>query len=248
VQAVLAAAILALTSAAANAASAPSCPTPAGEQNPLSATPGEPPVVRSWRDLSLPTSCLVSAGERVAIAVAFATRFDLDLTVEEIARRLGAISSTRGLLYWSVSDDSWQPLVADAFALGSPDPETARADFTSEEVLSGETLYFAQNDTRSWGVNVFSIETLESSPDRLVIESRNLSRIRIGPITIVGADDASTILFIDRQKNATWGYYSLAVVRKGRLASRERSLVNRQAAFYRLLIGQAADEDPPVAP
>jgi hypothetical protein len=48
--------------------------------------------------------------------------------------------------------------------------------------------------------------------------------------------------------DSTWTYYSLAVIKHSALAAREKSLINRQAAFYRFLIRQRPNQDPPLAP
>ena len=126
-----------------------------------------------------------------ALAIALAGRFAHAGSSDQIAARLGAISQTNGLPYWSVTDGEWRTLVSDAFALDSSvsdaarpsaaRPNAARTDFTGQEMLSGQTLFFAQNDTRSWGLNLYSIRSIEASADRLVFESDNISPIKLGP-------------------------------------------------------------------
>ncbi len=243
-----------LATSESRAASQPVCPSNDETPYPSFGNTGESPNVASWHDLvTLPDNCNISLQAPAALAIALAGRFTHAGSVDKIAARLGAISQTQGLKYWSVTDQEWSTLVSEAFALDSSDsdkapPSAASTDFTGQEMLSGQTLYFAQNDTRSWGLNVYSIRAIESSADHLVFESDNVSAIKLGPITLFQPDDIRSVLFIDRLDDTTWGYYSLAVIRHSSIAAREKSLINRQAAFYRFLTGHAPDQEPPLAP
>lgn len=231
------------------AASGPTCPENAAAPYPAFGNIGEAPNVAVWSDLiALPENCRIPLQAPAALTIALSGRFTHTGTVAEIAARLGAISKTQDLPYWSVTDQNWRKLVSDAFALDSRDTEAVRPDFSAQEMLSGRTMYFAQNDTRSWGLNVYSIRAINSSADHLVFESDNVSPVRLGPVTLFEPDDVRSVLFIDRLDDTTWAYFSLAVIRHSTLAVREKSLINRQAAFYRFLIGQAPDQVPPLAP
>ena len=238
-----------LTVQNARSASLPVCPTDTGEPNPPYANTGDLPTVTSWRDLdALPENCHIALQAPATLTIALAATFAYSGTASDIATRLGAISQTQGLRYWSVTDAAWRELVSEAFALTSPHVGSVRADFTSHELLSGLTLYFAQNDSRSWGSNIYAITRLDASADHLVFKSYNVSAIRMGPVKLIGSDDAQSILFLERVDGSTWKYYALAVIKRSVLATREKSLINRQYAFFRYLIQQKPDEDPPLAP
>lgn len=231
------------------ATSLPVCPNELTESYPQFAPVGMPPTVATWKGLSrLPDECHISVQNPAELTVAFASLFTHTGSIEEIAKRLGAISTTQGLPYWSVTDQGWRELVSEAYALKSKNAKSMRSDFTNQEILSARTLFFAQNDTRSWGLNTYSLRVISSSPDRLVVESRNTSPVRLGPITLFHPDDAKSVLFIDRMESRTWRYFSLSVIQSSPLPIREKSVINRQAAFYRLLIGQRPDDEPAVAP
>ena len=180
--------------------------------------------------------------------IALSGRFTHVGTLDDLAARLGAVSTTRGLRYWSVTAGDWRDLVSDAHALDAADAGATRPDFSAEEILSGRTLHFAQNDTRSWGMNVFDLTALEGSPDRLVLESENVSPIKLGPITLFPPRVLQSVQFIDRIAGDTWSWFGLSVIQKDAPAASERSLTNRQAAFYRFLVGREPDGDPPLAP
>ena len=230
--------------------SLPDCPSGIDKKPvPAYAENGDLPSVASWSNLdALPESCRLALQSPARLTVALAGIFDYSGTASDLAARLGAISESKGMLYWSVSDEDWRKLVSDAFALKSPDVNSARANFTSREVLSGQPLFSAQEDTRSWGTNVLGMIVLDSSADNIVLKSYNKTAIRMGPIKLIRSEDAQSILFLTRVDDSTWKYYSLAVIKRGALAARKKSLINRQYAFFRFLTEQKQDEDPPLAP
>ena len=238
-----------LTVQDAQSASLPACPSGTVETIPPYAEKGDPPAVASWFDLdALSDNCHIALKAPAALTIALAATFSYAGTATDIAARLGAISETQGLQYWSVSDDDWRELVTESRALESPDAKSVRADFTAQEILSGQTLYFAQNDSRSWGFNILAMNMVDSSADHLVFKSYNVSAIRMGPVKLIGPENAQSVLFLERVDRKTWKYYSLAVIKRSALAAREKSLINRQYAFFRFLIQQRADEEPPLAP
>lgn len=227
----------------------PFCPGGAEVTNPPYAGVGAPPNVATWKKLSqLPMSCQIDIQNPAKLTVALSSLFKHSGTIEDLARRLGAISTTKNLRYWSVSNEKWRRLISNAYALESANPKLARTDFTAQELLSGNTWFFAQNDTSTWGLNRYSLKVVDSSIDHLILESSNTSRLRLGPITIFRPNDAKNVLFIHRLEGSTWQYFSLSVIKNSGLPVGTKSAINRQAAFYRLLIGQAPDTEPPLAP
>ena len=241
--------VLATAVASVCAASAPLCPGVDTAPRPPYGPVDGPPEVATWTDLhALPDGCLTTLEAPAPLAVALAGRFTHAGSLDDIAARLGAVSTTVGLPYWSVTDREWTPLVSEAVALEGPDTVAGRRDFDAREVLGGDPLYFAQNDTRSWGMNVYRMRTLHASADRLVVETDNVSRIKLGPVTLFAPHAVTSTAFIRRFEGSTWGYYGLTVIRDGAFAAREKSLINRQAALYRFLSGQAPDGAPPLAP
>ena len=130
----------------------PACPSQNSNVYPPFSSVNVPPSVATWRGLKqLPVECRVTISNSADLTVAFASLFSYSGTINEIAARLGAVSLAKGLKYWSVTDRDWHVLIADAFALEAENHSKGRADFTDRELLSGQTLYFSQNDTRSWG-------------------------------------------------------------------------------------------------
>jgi len=217
--------------------------------NPVYSAVGNAPNVGSWTSLDrLPSECYVSADTSVLLTVSLAATFSYDGTIDDLAARFGAVSKTQGLKYWSTTDNNWRVLVTTASALESADKKSVREDFTAKEILSGETLYFAQNDTRSWGQNVFTMSKIAATADKLTVGSRNKSPVRFGPLKLFGGGDLETVVFISQLNSTNWHYYSLAVIKDSAMAAPEKSLINRQAALYRFLTGQEPDGKPPLSP
>jgi len=233
--------------------SAPVCPNPGIDTRapyPDFAKVGEAPNVIMWQGLpTLQTACYVSLQSPAKLIISLAGSFTHSGSVDEIAQRLGAISETEGLSYWSVSDGNWRKLVSKAYAVETKERKAAaRQDFDAPEVLSGKTLHFAQNDTRSWGLNIYSGKTVSSSADHLIFASHNSTALRVGPVRLFKAKSLQSVLFFSRLNRNTWQLYSLAVVRNSTLAAKAKSLINRQAAAYRYLIGDMPTKHPPLAP
>ena len=228
----------------------PICPEP-GSANayPAYADVGSPPNVGIWKKLArLPSGCHLVTESPALLSVSIAATFSHDGTIEDLADRLGAVSKTESVKYWSATDDNWRSLVKTASALESENKNSVRSDFTAKEILSGQTLYFAQNDTRSWGINVFSMSKIAASADQLTVISQNVRPVRLGPVKLFGTGDLQSVVFLSRVDSSTWHYYSLSVVKDSALPAPEKSLVNRQAALFRYLSGQQTDREPPLAP
>lgn len=189
---------------------------------------GSPPAVATWHHLALGVeeTCSEAIRGPMAFAVALAGRFRDPGSLSELAARIGAISSTKGLLYWSTTDGTWRELIANAFALRAPSKDARRPDFDADEILSGHPLYFAQADTRSTGLNLYSLTARRLGPDRLVVEVVNLTPIRFLLFTLFEPKTLLSVQFFERLPSGDWGYYSLSAVRHGPTAGHQASFVN----------------------
>ncbi len=228
----------------------PPCAQQANAHIPAYGEPGAPPTVAIWHDLNLTpvTGCPEALRGPMKLVVVLTGTLPKALSADDIAARIGAISRTKGLEYWSVTDAGWRTLLSEAFALRAPDTETIRDDFTAREVLGGLPLHFAQNDTRSTGLNVYRLTAQADGPDRLTVRIVNVSQIRFTLVPLFGARDLLSVHFFNRLENGAWGYYGLSAVRSGSVAGHDKSYVNRAAAYYRFLAGQPGNAAPPLAP
>lgn len=226
----------------------PVCPAPSATPYPPYAAPGAPPRIAVWHDIDSRASCAGLFREPAVLAVALAGSFRHAGSLEDLAARIGAVSRTTGLRYWSMTDQNWRVLVAEAFALSGPEAETARPDFSAEEILGKRRLYFAQDDTRSTGLNVYAMTATRGGQDLLHFEIVNLTSIKLLFLTLFEAETLRSRHFIERAEGDLWRYYGLSTITRGAVAGHEKSFINRGAAFYRFLIGESPDRDPPLAP
>jgi hypothetical protein len=165
--------------------------------------------------------------------------------------RFGAISSFRGVRYWSVSDQRWRTLISDASALSGPDAAKRRVDFSIAEVTSGKDLYFTQADNRSSGQVVYRMRLSQAGPDRIVATVENVSGIWLFILRLFAPGDLHSLYVLEKLSPGVWGYYSLSGMREGAtalLGSDRASLINRANAIYRHIADMPTDAEPPAAP
>jgi hypothetical protein len=164
--------------------------------------------------------------------------------------RVGTISSLRNIQYWSTTDKKWGPLSNDASALTGPDPKSRRRDFSAAELVPGADLYYWEDDTRI-GSTVYRLRVLESTPERFVISSDNVSPVREFIFTLFRPGALQSVLIIQRIAPGLFGVSVLSRSGEGAsvlTAGHEKSYVNRAAALYRQLAGIKTDQEPPAAP
>jgi hypothetical protein len=219
--------------------------------------PGEPPIVKVWHDEDLrrsgwePPHCAgwtPSSHSNLVLAMAGSFRFDG--SADELVERMGAISTLRGVRFWSVTDRIWRPLVIDASALSRLDPRNRRSDFLAAEMTAGSELYYWEKHRRAGNI-VYRMTVLERSPARTVVTTENLSPVRFLLLTLFEPGALQSVACIELVSPGVWGVYLLTRAGQGVSAlavGHDASYVNRAAAIYRHLAGIPTDEDPPAAP
>jgi hypothetical protein len=225
----------------------PPCGT---EPFPLFSAVGDSPIVKVWDRLDwTPPACTGWASTGPSTLVAVAGRFRHSSGVEGLRRRVGAISSLTGLLYWSTTNQRWQPLIVDAYALSESAAGQHRQDFSLDEIVAGRGLFVHQEDNL-FGQATYSMQIVSVSKDRLVFATANVSPIQYLGVPLVPPGEIQSICFVERESSAAWRYYSLT--RTGKLASllmsgHDASLINRAVALYRHLAGIPPDTEPPAS-
>ena len=216
-----------------------------------------PPAIQAWHGDDLarsgwkPPDCsgwAQSSRSKFVLAVAGSFRFDG--SADELAARVGAISTLRDVRYWSVTDKLWRPLLNDASALSRPDPQSRRADFGPAEMTAGSELYYWENDSRS-GKLVQQMKVLVHNPARLVIAIENRTPVRFLLVTLFDPGALQSVEFFDLVSPGVWSLYLLTRTGQGVSAlagGHEASYVNRAVAIFRHLAGVQTDEEPPAAP
>ena len=165
---------------------------------------------------------------------------------------IGTISALPAIRYWSVTDKRWNPLFTRATALSGPDAKTTRRDFVPAEFRAGSDLYFLSVDNRVGSDLVTRLHTTNADPERIVLDTTNVSPLRWIGVTIVPAGGMQTVYFLDRQMDGSWAYYSLTRIQKASVLLSGLvsgpSYLNRAVAMYRHFAGIPTDRDPPVSP
>ena len=197
----------------------PPCDAP---PRPSYSDPDLPPNLQVWNGTAsdaawVPPACMgwKEAGFRMLVALSASFPFDGD--GEDMLARFGAVSTFRGIRYWSASAKDWRVLITDAAALEGPSVERRRPDFTVAEMKIGNVLYFMQDDNGSSGPIVYRLQVLEVHPARLVVEFENVSPIRRFLFTLFHPGDLQFVYFLEARLPGLWGLYSL--LRTGRGAS-----------------------------
>ena len=242
------AAVLMGSAARAGAESAPQPPCGGPPFPPYPEVDGAP-AVKVWdRSDWTPPSCTSWSASASSTLVATAGRFHFTVGVEGLRRRIGAISELAGMVYWSVTNQQWQPLIVAASALDGPSEDQRRKDFSPQELAEGRTLY-AEEEDNLLGKAIYRVRIVSASSDRLVFATENSSPIRRMGIPLFPAGEIQSICFLEREGKDVWRYYSVA--RMGKQASllsagHEESLVNRAVAWYRHVagLGNAAPAKP----
>jgi len=242
--------------ACAGALCAVSLPQPPCGADPVPpfAAPDAPPAVQVWNSADFPpgwkpSPCTAWESSDSATIVALAARFAFAGGVDGLRRKIGAVSETKGLLYWSATRKKWQTLILDAYAATGPEGGQRRADFAAGEIVEGRTLFFEQQDNL-FGNVLYRMRIRSASARRLVIEIENAAAVRYLTVTLFEPGQLQSAYFLEQEGPALWSYY--AIVRSSGRASallpgHEASAINRAVALYRHLAGIPGDREPPAA-
>jgi hypothetical protein len=218
-----------------------SCVTPLW---PPSAIAGSPPSVATWTRTEFPQDwalqpCVGWGLQQFASFAAVVGTFQAR-GMDVVLSRIGAISTYKGMRYWSVTDHSIEPLIKDAFAVERSPPNNMRSDFTPTEMQVGRELFFTEQDNRSSGPVLYRMKVIERSPDRIVLDITNANKIRRFLLTLFEPGDMHTALFISGTTDGIWTCYALSGLRPTTLAGlldNHKSQVNRLVALYGHIAG-----------
>jgi hypothetical protein len=235
-----------------DSASAALTPPCEGPPVPAYAPAGQPPATDIWSASDLTRTgwqaapCLRWGASRTKLAAALAGDFAFAGSVDDLAVRLAHVSALKSVRYWSVSHQSWQPLVTDSGALEGPEGK-ARPDPVASELMAGSSFTYFEV---SHGRTVYRMTVLERSAERLVVSTENLTSIRIGILTAFDPGAMQSVIFLDKRGAGVWGYYQTIRATEGASAiamGSNASYVNRLAALYRYMAGIPTDQEPPAA-
>jgi hypothetical protein len=200
------------------------------------------PDLAAWT----PPSCVGWSAQADGVLVALAGRFAYKGSTDDLLKRFGAISTLKGLKYWSVTDSGWRTLITSADALEAPESGHSRPDFTLAEIKSGKGLYFAQQDNRTSEEVVYRMLVRDLSANGFVVAVENVTPVRSYMLRLFDPGELLSVQFVERESPGVYGYYGLAFGGESlasSIALPQASYVNRALALYGQLTGKVA---PPV--
>ena len=212
------------------------------------------PAVRVWNPSDLepdwkPPACTGWGASDFPTIVAVAARFRFTAGTDGLRHRIGAVSETKGMFYWSATQKQWQKLILEAYASPGRDSNQHRPDFSIDEIAEGRTLFFQQEDNR-FGKVLYRMRIRSASTGRLVFEVENATTIRYLLIPVFEPGQVQSIYYLEQEAAGLWRYYCIARTSGkagGFIAGHEASAINRAVAFYRHLAGIPTDQEPPAS-
>ena len=207
------------------------------------------PVVRAFRaDQSLVLLPLVSSRDAVAsevragrptvavevIRVLRGLRRPLDTQegLRDLYNQLHALSTMKGITYWSASRKEQRVLFTESFAIASPRAVSPVADPVFSALPAEDAMYSFQQD-QSYGKNVY-MQRFSAAPDHMLVRIENVSSITIAFIPVIpsgGFVTRSILIPVGRDLV----FYGVSYIRTsfpiGDRRSREESLANRLIAM-----------------
>lgn len=245
------AALALIASTAVGAAGGPAPRPPCANADPLPAY-GEAnqPAIETWSkpEWRAP-ACLAWSDSRYRFVIAIAARIEAT-DAAALRARFGAISTTRGLLYWSVTESAWRVLIRDAAALSGAQGGR-RGDFRPEELREGATLRFVEVDNRSKDPVTYAMHVLESGPGRIVIETENVTPIKAFLVTVFPPGTLRNAYLLTRIDSRTWGFYAISAATErasGLVSIAKASYENRARVLFAHFAGVAIAHDQPPPP
>ncbi|MEN8213045.1 MAG: DUF6675 family protein [Pseudomonadota bacterium] len=188
--------------------------------------------------------------EEYTVLVMIAGSFECRGGQDALLERIGRISASNAIKYWSVTEQIWNTLFDEAYALESADESAMREDFTVAEVTSGKPLLFLQQENRGITGGVYRMR-VNSKPGRIIVTTENVNPLKSFMISLIGAGEFQTGYILEQQSDTQWRYYS--ILRAGRggyslvIGGHDSSFINRANAMFRHLSGTATDSEPPLA-
>jgi hypothetical protein len=206
-----------------------------------------PPAVAVWsgNDLGANWRPPVCTGWQVGPSrwvVAVSGQFRGPATTDEILARVGGVSRLKSVRYWSVTGKHWKDLLSSAQAVTAANGK-ARADFSAEEIRTGQDFHFVLNDNTTYRGRV-----TQATKDRIAFAIENLTSLKFMLMSLFSPGDIKFFCIIARQPGGAWTYHSLVRIgaeATGMGAADGGSYINRAVAYYRHIAGIPTNQEPP---
>jgi hypothetical protein len=235
----------------------------AGPQPPCDSAPVYPPygpidatpMVASWHEADLrkvgwqPPACLGWHGGSRLIA-ALAARFHAVQSLDDLAARFADVSHYPAIKFWAITRREWRPLAVAAWAVDGPDGNSRAPDPPASALQPGRDFYYAEEADLA-GEAIYRLRVLVRSADRLVLETENVTPIKVAIMTLFEPGALQVATFLQRLDGDLWELYEVtraSAQSSSMVSGYQSAYLNRLDAVRRLLAGQPTDRDPPIAP
>lgn len=228
-------------------------PPCASKIHPAPSAIGAPLAVEVWYAEDYPNAwqppaCMHWQRAPFSILLAASGEFEFDGTSATLAARIGRISALNAVQYWSVTKQRWRPLITNAIALTSADRDTAREDFSTEELTPGSTYFFRQKENTPAGEIVYQASILELSDRKLRVQIVNPQPVRRFFKEWISAGEYQSYYEFTKLDRGRWHYFY--VLRSNAVSwmpveRYENSYKNRAVALFRYFAGIPTTLEPP---
>jgi len=213
------------------------------------------PAVAIWHEANLqklgwqPPACLGWQGDSRLVA-ALAVRFHTTQSLDALGARLAAVSHYPDIKFWAVTRQEWRPLANAAWVVAGPDNAQRLPDPAASALQPGHDVYYSE-DADLAGSAIYRLHVADRSADRLVLETQNVSPIRVAILTVFEPAALQAATFLQRIDENTVALYEItraSMASSSMVTGYQSGYLNRLDAIHRLLAGQATDGAPPIAP
>lgn len=213
------------------------------------------PLVATWANKDLhklgwtPPACLGWQSDSRLVA-ALAARFHAASSLDQVAQPLADVSHYAAVKFWAITRHEWRPMALSAWAVAGPDSKERRPDPPVSALQAGRDFYYSE-DAELAGHVVYRTRVLEHTADRLVLETENVTPIKVAIVTLFDPGALQVATFLQRIDTDTWGLYEITRASEqssSMVAGYQSSYLNRLEAVRRMLARQPTDRDPPIAP
>lgn len=200
---------------------------------------GAQPVVATWVSTQASGSpapdCTGLRARDFVLVTSVTARLADAASADALLERMGAVSTMKGMTYWSEKDQRREVLITDAAAVTAAGSTTRRADFTVAELKAGQAVYFAQHDNRASNEVGYSMRVVQATLTGWTIAIENTTPVKLYLVTLFEPGDIQTVISVEQVAPNQWGYRSLTGIRKvgmGSVESYRSSYANRAVAMF----------------
>jgi hypothetical protein len=133
-----------------------------------------------------------------------------------------------------VTEGAWRVLIKDAAALSAPGG-ARREDFAADEIRAGAMLHYVEEDNRSSAPVAYRMHVLEATPNRIVVETQNVTPIKSFLLTLFPPGSLRAAYVMTRLDGNSWGLYALSASSSEAsemVSFAKSSYINRARALY----------------